>query len=266
MRGFARIGCTLAGLALCAPAVALAGVPQQQQDQQAKVKKKGPVAKAVAKLCASCQQRALLAKGMRVPSPSPLPAGQPVKGETCTGCGAPTAVVFHGKTYRSVLPADTGMAAGAMMAANGNAPGRAVVGGEPAPSMAFTGEPAPIGLATSHYGPSSPSAPMGVPGGMGMDVMAGADRPAAAKPPAGLRDSAVQMTSLASDPIAPSLGSRPHIISHLLGFADIGRERSIRRANAREEEHAMIPYGMPGNPITEVPASSVYGRQSLLGR
>ncbi len=125
--------------------------------------------------------------------------------------------------------------------------------------MAFTGEPAPIGLATTHYGPSGPSAPMGMP--MGMEALA-ATRPQGT-PPAGLRDSAVQTTAMASEPIAPAIGTRPHIISHLLGFADVGREWSIRRENALEEQHAKIPYGMPGNPVTEVPASMVYGRGGL---
>ncbi len=119
MRGLARIGCMLAGLAMCAPAVALAGVPQQEAEQakQQARKAKAKVAKAARKLCAACQYRALLAKGVKVAAPDALPMGEPVKGQTCTACGAPTAVVFHGKTYRTpILPATAGVTAGAIMA------------------------------------------------------------------------------------------------------------------------------------------------------
>jgi hypothetical protein len=128
MRVLARIGYTLAGLALLAPAVARAGVPAPTPPPKKKAVKSAPK-----KLCAGCQARHMMAQGKRVPPPPPLPPGVPVRGEQCPECGAATAVVVSGKVYR----------AQDLMAAN--APGRAVAGGE-AYFATHPGEPAPIGV------------------------------------------------------------------------------------------------------------------------
>lgn len=228
MRLLARIGCTVAGLTLLAPSVTQAGMPIAAPGPSHSLAraKKG----ATKKFCAGCQARRMMAKGLRVSTPPPLPAGAPVKGEQCAACGAPTAVVLSGKLYRSQPPA---------LMAN-NTPGRAVVGGEPVGMMAMDGGPVPIGVVAPRVG-SAPSV------GFGQGP--------------GSRDGSVMPTSAVSDPIAPAVGSRPHVLSHLLGVSAIGRERADRKIRAKEEKHAMIPYGTPATPIGDVPASVIYGRR-----
>jgi len=226
MRVLARIGYTLAGLALLAPAAARAGMPVPA-NTQAKVKKKS--VKAPKKLCAVCQYKKMLAQGLRVPPPPPLPAGSPVRGEQCGECGALTAVVSSGKLYRS----------DAAMVVADSTPGRAVVGG-PAEYMAAAGEPTPIGAVAPRFAAAAPTS---------------------LAPGAGPRDSAVMPTSMASDPITPGPSRRPHVLSHLFGVSAIGRDWSERRERAKEEKHAMIPYGPQAAPVTDVPASLVYGRR-----
>lgn len=234
MRVFARVACTLAALILLVPAAALAGMPPM-----AKPKKKKVAAQAAQKLCAQCQYQKLVAEGKRVPPPQPLPAGAPVKGEVCTHCGAPTAVVMDGQMYRA-----------SMMAAN-DAPGRAVADGQP-DAYVMTGEPLPIGVV-------SPVLAGGVPA-MGMP-MGGPMAGPVGMPGAGPRDASVMPTSMASDPISARGSNGPHILSHLFGLSELGRSRSEHRERAKEEQHAMIPYGTTANPVTEVPANVVYGRR-----
>ena len=90
MRMLARIGCTLAGLALVAPAVAQAGVPNgapgpYNSGVKAKAKKK---AKAPERLCAECQrQKTMKETKAHIPPPPPLPPGTPLVGGACTHCG-----------------------------------------------------------------------------------------------------------------------------------------------------------------------------------
>jgi hypothetical protein len=223
MRVLARIGCTLAGLALLAPAVAWAGQPMPTTPPKKKKAAKSAKAEAPKKLCANCRYRQMLAQGLRVPPPPALPPGAPARGEKCTECGAPTAVVADGKLYQSYDP-------------NG-APGRAVAGGNPAGYMVEAGGPAPIGVVAPRIA-------------------------AAVVPPgAAMRDAAVMPTVMASDPLTNGPSGRPHVLSHMFGLSAIGRERAEARARRKEEAHARIPYGVQqAGPVTDLPASAVYGR------
>ena len=225
MRLLARMGCTVAGLALLASSAAQAGMPiPAPGPYNTQVKKKSPKT-TPKKFCAPCQAEQMLAKGLRVPTPPPLPAGSPVKGERCFACGAPTAVVFSGKLYRSEPPT---------MVAN-NAPGRAVVGGETAEMMAFDGGPMPIGVVAPRLASAMPAGP-------------GGGR--------GARDAAVMPTSALADPIAAPVSGRPHILSHLTPVTTLGRARGDRWTFSRVDKHASIPYGSTAaDPVTDVPMS-----------
>jgi hypothetical protein len=57
----------------------------------------------------------------------------------------------------------------------------------------------------------------------------------------------------------PSAG-RPHVISHLFGIGGITRHAREERADRKREAHASISYDPPAQPVTEVPASVVYGK------
>jgi hypothetical protein len=54
--------------------------------------------------------------------------------------------------------------------------------------------------------------------------------------------------------------TRPHIIRHLLPVGGITRRARERREEKKREAHASIAYGATSQPVTEVPASVVYGR------
>lgn len=111
--------------------------------------------------------------------------------------------------------------------------GRAVVGGP---------EPAPVGVSRATQGNFAPAANV------------------AANGP--LRDPSVTPTSIppAQTAIGGTVGARPRIISHLLGLPDLRRLRRDRQAYLAREGHASIPYGDPLDPVTELPASMVYGK------
>jgi len=115
-----------------------------------------------------------------------------------------------------------------------SAPGVAVVGETPG------AEPAPVGMATVRSGvmPATP-----------MDARR-----------SGMMDSAVTPTSVppAQTPLGVSGHNRPHIIGHILGFRSPGRI-SRAREEAERSRHASIAYGQGNQPVTELPASVVYG-------
>jgi hypothetical protein len=54
--------------------------------------------------------------------------------------------------------------------------------------------------------------------------------------------------------------NRPHIISHLFGLDAIGRRGREERERRNREKHASISYQPHTGPVTELPASLVYGR------
>ena len=82
---------------------------------------------------------------------------------------------------------------------------------------------------------------------------------------AGSRDPSVMPTASASspsDPLMPSVESKPHILTHLFGLSALGRDRAIARERRDEEKHARIAYGEANTePVQNVPASMVYGRR-----
>ena len=53
---------------------------------------------------------------------------------------------------------------------------------------------------------------------------------------------------------------RPHVISHLFGIGGIARHRREARDDKERDKHASIAYDPPAQPVTEVPASLVYGK------
>jgi hypothetical protein len=229
MRVLSRIGLSMV-LVLAGFSAARAQKPDTLAEQEAKAKAGQKAAKAKShqslfskgRLCAECQRRkVMMENGVNVPPAPSLPPGVVPKRTECSICGNPTLVM--GGPMRKKMATD-------------EAPGRAVVGGE-APGYASTGVgPAPIGVATER-----------------MAMVNG--QPA-------LRDPAVATTSIppARDPIAPPAADRPHILSHLLGVTAIGRERAERLARKKEAQHASISYGAAADPVTDVPASLVYGR------
>jgi len=138
----------------------------------------------------------------------------------------------------------------------GEAPGYAVVGGNVAmagagaPGYAVVGgagaEPSPIGVARSLQ-PQWANPRMAAYG---------------ARPGAGGYDPAVTPSSIPppQDALASSGQSRPHIIRHLLGLPTFGAHRREQEEKARDK-HAAIAYDQPNAPVTELPASMVYGNK-----
>ena len=107
-------------------------------------------------------------------------------------------------------------------------------------------EPAPIGVSKAHAGAMDPR----------MAAMGG-------RPGAGRRPSVVP-TNL--PPAQVALAGRtqsPHIISHLFGLPKFGQYRREREEKEREK-HASIAYGQTERPVTELPASVVYGKEQPL--
>jgi hypothetical protein len=76
------------------------------------------------------------------------------------------------------------------------------------------------------------------------------------------------MPTSAAIPAAPTpMGdtgpTRPHVLGHLFGFSDIARdarERRGRRTEKERQQHAAISYEDQAKPVTEIPASMVYGK------
>lgn len=232
MRVLARISCTLAGLALAAPVAAWAGPPTSADPSAAaKPHKHRRTLFGGERLCAECQRaRAKAEHGVNVPPPPPLP-GPAVSGGECTACGAATQVTAsHGP-----------MKGAPGMASTAGGPGYAVVGAEPPVDYAATGaDPLPVGVATPR--------------------MASRPAPAPARPGAGPRDASLMTSSYSpAPPVAPG-ANRPHVLSHLFGLSDLGRESRAKYERRREEAHASIPYGTQAPTVTELPAKAVYGR------
>lgn len=229
MHVLARIGFTLAGLALLAPAAAQAGMPAFGPSKTKASKS--------SKLCGECQRAKLLFdKGVNVSPPPALPPGTPVRNGNCTRCGRPAVVVSGPLTPSRAIPPSGGMMPGAM--AN-EAPGRASTIEEV--NFASNGvDPTPIGVVQPRLMTAMP-----VPSGA----------------PRGAMDPAVMAASATvSEPVGMAKTNRPHIVSHLLGFSEYGRERKERKERVSRESHAMIPYGQAPEAIHDVPASVVFGK------
>ncbi|GAC1471454.1 MAG: hypothetical protein NVSMB9_17650 [Isosphaeraceae bacterium] len=223
MRGLARIGYVLVAVGLVAPTFAQAG---PRDGGPRKAARRSLLSKSKdGRLCPACQRQKLISSGVRnVPLPPSLPQGRPVPGETCSKCGDVAAVIAG-----PISPNSPRMA-------NNAPPGHAVVGGPQPQFLADGMGPVPIGLSQTRLAASAPS---GVPGA---------------------RDTSVMQTSMGTDPVSPKEHRNPRVVSHLLGFSSIGRDRSESRQRRKLEKHASIPYGYQPQAVHDLPASAVFGR------
>jgi len=154
-----------------------------------------------------------------------------------TGCAAceAGAVVVGPVTVTESYPSGHAVANGVMTASDIPA-GHAVVGGV---------DPAPVGVSRASQGNFTPINAM-----------------AATGPPPGPRDPSVMPTSMIPPQTALGgpTGGRPRIISHLLGLPDLRRLRRDSDAQKGREAHASISYQENSGPVSELPASMVYGK------
>lgn len=257
MRIVARFGLGLCGLALVVPGGAKADPPAyiDARSVESAQSKSGHQHKGLLgwRHCVECQRaRAKARDGVDVPPPPAMapgvqgqvvhqhgPAGHqhgPVQDAGCAACQAGTVVT------------------GPVTIIDSNAPGYAVIGGpqgENAPGYAVVGgpipgaDPAPIGVAQSRQYPG--------PG----PVASGA------RPGMGPYDPAVLPSSMIPAQTALGSGShnRPHVVGHMLGVTGIGRSYREARERKNREKHAAISYDPPAQPVTELPASMVYGKR-----
>lgn len=189
------------------------------------------------KHCVDCQRaRALSRDGVNVPPPpSAVPQGAVIEHVGHDGHDGH----FHAE---GVIIEE-----GPIVLEGAYPPGQAVVGGEPTYAAAPAGravvggaDPTPVGVSRAAAGNFTPVG----------NVASNA-----------LRDPSITPTSIppAQTAIGGSVGSRPRIISHLLGLPDLRRLRRERQAYQSREGHASISYGDGINPVTDLPASMVYG-------
>ncbi len=250
MRFRARLVLGLYGVALAVPAVVMAG--PLGDDENGQMYMAPPQAPAPPhhhkglfgrRHCVECQRAyAKSHDGVDVPAPPPLEPGM-------------QGAVVRGGSYCPTCQENM-VASGPVSGHDLHAPGYAVVGGPggpEAPGYAVVGEalvgsdPVPVGVAKPHsHGATDPRvAASGSRGGTGPV------------------DPSVVPTNLlpAQSAIASAPSSRPHIISHLFGLPLLGTHRREREEKEREK-HASIAYGQTGTPVTDVPASVVYGKGS----
>ncbi len=249
MRFRARLVLGFYGVALAVPAVVMAG-PLGDDDNgqmymappQAPAKPHHHKGLFGRRHCVECQRAyAKSHDGVDVPAPPPLEPGMQgavVRG----GASCPTCQ-------------ENMVASGPVSSHDLHAPGYAVVGGPggpEAPGYAVVGEalvgsdPVPVGVAKPHsHGATDPR----------MAALGGRGGP-------GPVDPAVVPTNLppAQSAISSPPSSRPHIISHLLGLPLLGTHRREREEKERDK-HASIAYGQTGAPVTDLPASVVYGKK-----
>ncbi len=255
MRTFARLSLGLMGLALVAPGVARAG------DDAVMSGGYRPIATAPAPV--PVQPTA--------PAPYTMPASAPVMAHQhngkaphlCASCmreqqlrmAAPTSTIGCAHKRDGLCPAcqaqldRTGsvviseVAGPAVVVSEGapGAPGRAMVSDA---GMVAPGDPAPIGEMRTSYEMARP----------GVASTATAPKPAP-----------VRMAPASAPFLPPSRPTRVPVISHLLGFGDIGKERREAKARAKMESHASIAYGPNGEAPTDVPASVVFGKKGRTG-
>lgn len=206
------------------------------------------------KHCTECQRaRAKAESGIDVPPPpSYIPQGSavheghahnhahpqgPADGSTgCAACEA-GAVIVGPVTVTETDAFPPGHAVSNEVMTTSNMPaGHAVVGSDPAP----------VGVSRSSQGSFTPFNAM-----------------AAGGPRQAQRDPSVMPTSAIPPQTAlgGQEGSRPRIISHLFGLPDLRRLRRDTASYKSRENHAMISYEENAGPVTEIPASMVYGRK-----
>jgi hypothetical protein len=214
--------------------------------------------------CTECQRaRAKARDGIDVPPPpsAALPPGTIVPGSVVYGHehghqhghqhGQPPVMLSHvqeGTCVACEQAAGT-IVSGPAMSADPTVPGYASVGGPSGPGYASVGgdaPPSPIGVARAHAGPAGIS-----PGRPGFGTQDASIMPASAAIPA------------APTPMGDTGPTRPHVLGHLFGVSDLARERRERRglkAQKLRDQHAAIAYDEKSQPVTELPASVVYGK------
>lgn len=239
MRLIARIGLTLAAVVLVAPATAMAqsqaalSKPWNQVFHRHK-KKTADTAKPT-HLCADCNREMVKKRdGVDIPPAPPLPAGMAVNTGACTKCKKPIMVVRE-----EVMPPS-------YFSPRPNAPaGVAVASDEPqlGPGVIASAEPLPIGVYQPKLAASTPASRPGMPGTGDPSVM----------PTSGV-------AAPASTPLGGPVHNRPHVLSHLFGLSEIGKQRAEDRERRALENHASIQYGTAGQTVSELPAKMVYGK------
>ncbi|WZO99774.1 hypothetical protein EP7_001387 [Isosphaeraceae bacterium EP7] len=200
-----------------------------------------------ARPCIECQRAKLASQGIFVPPPpDALPARIPA-GSVCTSCQQ--AAAAGGEVVTMV---------GMPIESSDEAAGHAVVGdlghGQPTGNMGIAGaEPVPVGVVQTNYNAGAP-APYSVADRI--DPLArghaGMTRPQGPVPMNG-------PIPPAPTPASSGANARPRVLAHLFGFEGIGRAGREAREQKAREQHAKISYGNAGGPISELPASMVYG-------
>ena len=209
--------------------------------------------------CVDCQRaHAKLRYGVDVPPPPSFVPGTAMQGQVvmapgarCTACEAN---VVSGAVVANDPHAPGYVVAGGPAGPAGEAPGYAVVGGNVAmagaPGYAVVGgaaggaDPSPIGVARStqpQWANPRMAAYAGRPGAPGYDPSV---MPSSIPP--------------AQNALASPGHERPHIMWHVLGLPDFGGHRREREEKLRQK-HAAIAYDQPNTPVTELPATMVYG-------
>jgi len=247
MRFRARYALALVGLALAAapplnaqaPALVDTKVLRASESEPAH-RHKGPFGW---RHCVDCQRAwAKKRHGVDVPPPpSALPPGvvpAPASGHVhqghCAACQEGATIVGPVMIVDSQAPgyAEVG---GTVAGGSGFPPGHAWVGGsDPTPvGVARSGQPASLPMAGTSAAAAGPYDPSVLPSSM--------------IPP----QTALDMTSTRN----------PHVLRHMLGFGPRsgGGFRAARERKAREQ-HAAIAYDPPGQTVSELPASMVYGK------
>ncbi len=210
--------------------------------------------------CVECQRAEARRHGFDIPPPPSFVPGAAVQGQAVMAPGARCATCEGAVVSGPVMNADPHApgytVVGGPTAMAGEAPGYAVVGGNVAmagaPGYAVVGgaaagaEPSPIGVARSTQPPwADPRmAAYGAP------------------PGAGGYDPAVMPSSIPppQNGIPSSGNERKHIVRHILGLPTFGAHRREEEEKARAK-HAAIAYDQQNTPVTELPASMVYGNK-----
>jgi hypothetical protein len=174
--------------------------------------------------CAAAQQQAANA-GYVAPPPMVTANGE------CTTCQPGQPMIMNGAPV--VMNGAPVVMNGAPVVMNG------------APGFAVVGEPTPIGVVQASYQPSAAQAST-VPG----RAVVG---PATQFGPSAMPTGSPNLVG------SSQVHHRPNVVGHLLGFR---RFQTFHEAKFEKEKasHAAIPYGSYDKPVTELPASVVFGR------
>ncbi len=274
MRQLARTSLGLLGLALVVPSAAPAqdapaSIPSGYQAAAPATSPSGldgkplpaPTVEAPHKhrgrtLCAKCAAKMQAAK-----PPGVIVGCEHLKHGVCSSCQA--ALNLPGEfTMASGQPAKMAAAPaeeapGRAMASSGMAPATNAQMDASRRAMAAEttmAEPTPVGVVQANFSQAGPM--MAPPAGYAPT------NPMAMDPNAPGR--AVAESNAGRDPYQAKSGffPHPHVLGHLFGWSGIGNERADEKARRKSEAHAMISYDNDAvAPVTELPASTVFGKK-----